>query len=297
VGWWQIPAGVGLLAAGTAILSRTLRARGGRLRLPARAGWAPAALGGLLASVLLGSSSLTVVGLAVAADAGSLPLSTAWAAVGGANVGATLLPHIAGWHPPPTALAATCAAAVVAWCCRRWRPLATGVLAALGVAVGLDLLAAGIGGLAAGPTLAGAAGRSVPLAFGAGVAATAALFSSQLALGVVQALAAAGAVPLRAGIAFICGANIGTTADVLVAALATGRRGRATALFHLGFNVVCACVGLALLTPLTLLVARWPPAAALARAHTLLNLATAVVLCPLAGAVGARTAGRGRAAP
>jgi phosphate:Na+ symporter len=139
--------------------------------------------------------------------------------------------------------------------------------------------------------MARAAAPRVPAAFAGGVAVTALLFSSQLAIGILQALAQAGALPLAAGIAFICGANIGTTADVLLASLGCGGRGRATALFHLAFNLCAAALGMALLGPLARWLSGMPPAAALARAHSLLNMAVALCAGPAAGPLARRLEG------
>ena len=271
-------AGLALLVAATAALSRLLRG----VRLPVRrAAWPLAGLGGLGAAAAVGSSSLTVLGLAAAADAGAIPPTTAWAAVAGANVGATVLPHALTLHPPLWAVCLTAAAAVGACAVPRARTGGAAALALLAMSQGMHWLAAGVGGLAPAVLVARAARGGGPVAFGLGVALTATLFSSQIAIGVLQSLAQGGAVSLRAGIAFVCGANIGTTADVLLASLGCRRRGRATALFHLGFNLCAAGLGLALLGPLARWLAPAPPAAALARAHSALNLTVALAVGPL----------------
>lgn len=154
-------------------------------------------------------------------------------------------------------------------------------LALLAMALGMHWLASGVRGLAPAALVARLADGRPPVAFGMGVALTATLFSSQIAIGILQAVAQGGAVSLRAGIAFVCGANIGTTADVLLAGLGCRRRGRATACFHLAFNLCTAGLGLALLDPLARWLATAPAAVALARAHSVLNLAVALAAGPV----------------
>ncbi len=241
-----------------------------------------AMLAGAGAAAVVQSSSLCVAGIVAAADGGGLGLGPAWAAVAGANVGGTLLPHITAWSPPGPALAICAVAGGVACLHPRLRGLGVLLLAAALLASGFALVsgAAG-GGLGVASGLLRVA--AVPTAaFLAGAASTAVAFSSGFTIAVAQGLAAAGGLPLTAGIAFVCGANIGTTSDVLFASLAAGRRGRITAGFHLGFKVLCAAVGLALAHPLADVLRRGSltPARAMAQVHTGLNLGMALVLFP-----------------
>jgi len=278
--------GLGLvcLLAGMALLGRTIGWR--RRSLPGIGPRTPAAaalLGGVVAAGVLQSSSLSVAGIVAAADGGGLGLAQAWAAVAGANLGSTLLPQLTAWRLPGPVLAVGAALGAAACLHVRLRPGGLVLLGAALLAGGFGLVSGAAGG---GLPVAGilrAAGAAPVAAFLAGVGLTAALFSSGFTIAVAQGLAAAGALPLEAGIAFVCGANVGTTADVLFASLGVGERGRATAVFHLGFNVLAAGMGLALLHPLSRLPAGAgvPPARAMAHAHTAINLAAALALLPL----------------
>lgn len=281
MGWVRVPLGLALLVAATLGLARLLRPAATGRRWPLSHAWWAAVLAGAGAAVALGSSSLTVIALAAAADAGALPLATAWAAVAGANVGATALPHALGVRLPPGGVVALALAAAAACAFRPLRRVAGVALTLTVMTAGMALLATGVRGLAPEALLARVALDQVPAAFTAGVVVTALLFSSQLAVGIVQALAQGGAMPLAAGIAFVCGANIGTTADVLLAGLGCGWRGRHTVLFHLVFNIVAAALGLAALGPLVRWLGAAPPATALARAHSLLNVTLALIAGPL----------------
>lgn len=283
--WVRLSLGLCALVSGTALLGRALAAlRGGVPRPTRKTPLVGAALGGALAAVVLQSSSLCVVGLAAAVDGSGLALAPAWAAVAGANVGTTLLPQLTAWEPPWLLLALAVLPALAAALAPRTRRAGACALGALLLISGFRLLAsAASGGLPAALGLLHAAAGSAPAAFLAGLVLTAALFSSGLTIAVAQGLAAAGAIRLEAGIAFVCGANIGTTADVLLAALGAGVRGRSTAAFHLAFNLLCAGLGLVFLHPLAAGVARagFPPARGLAHVHLGLNLACALAVLPL----------------
>ena len=120
-----------------------------------------------------------------------------------------------------------------------------------------------------------------------GAATTAVLQSSGAAIGILQALCAAG--QLRGGAVgpILMGQNIGTCATALLASLAGGREARAVALAHLGFNLV----GTAVCLPVWLLVqgqfaAMMPLGIALV--HTGFNLLTCGVFWA-AGAAGRKS--------
>jgi len=282
--WIRLGLGLGGLVLGMALLTRALAAlRRAAPRPTRRTPLLGAALGGAVGAVILQSSSLCVIGVAVAADGAGLTLAPAWAAVAGANVGTALLPQLTAWEPPAVALLAAGLLAVAALLRRRTRTVGACALGTVLLLGGFRLLASGAaGGLPAAVDLLRVAAAPLAAAFLAGVILTAVLFSSGLTIAVAQGLASAGTIPLPVGIAFVCGANLGTTADVLLAALGAGGRGRCTAAFHLAFNALCAGLGLLLLHPLAagLGGAGVPPARALAHVHLGLNLVCALAVLP-----------------
>ncbi len=293
MGWWLVPAGLLGLMGGLALVSRNMGAAArpprwlrGSVPLPL------AALAGVAGAVILQSSSLCVAAVVAATDGTALGVAPGWAAIAGANVGATILPHLVAWAVPWWLLAAIAAGGgALALHPRTARPGRIGL--------GMAMLLAGFRCLALGlPPGAGPVAawllrpdaRSALLPFGAGLLLTAALFSSHFTIAAAQGLAASGVLGPVAGIAFVAGANVGTTADVLFASLGTGRRGRATALFHLGFNVILAALALVTAVPFAALLTAGatPPARLLAHAHTGLNLATALIVLPFIPGLAAR---------
>ena len=294
----MLRAALGLLAlaAGVALLSGALRPRGRwALRGPLRAGGASATLAaaaaGALATLAVQSSSLVIIGLLAAADAETLPLPAVFAAVVGANVGTAMVPQLLSWQPPLALVGLLALPVAALWLWPRAARLGRALAGALSIYAGLDLIASAV--QAAAPGILTAVGVHAPLAaYAAGAASTAVLFSSTLTVGTAERLAQAGVVPLAAALAFVLGANVGTTADVLVAAGPCRGRGRMTALFHLLFNLLGSLAAL----PLVALAARLldaaavPPAAAVAHFHAAFNAAAALVALPLAGPL-ARWAG------
>ncbi len=78
--------------------------------------------------------------------------------------------------------------------------------------------------------------------------------SSSATVAIIITLAGSGLINLEAGVAMMLGAEIGTCSDTLVATVGRGRQALRTGVFHLGFNLSTACVGVALAGPFVALV-------------------------------------------
>jgi phosphate:Na+ symporter len=70
--------------------------------------------------------------------------------------------------------------------------------------------------------------------------------SSSATVAIVITLAGSGLISLPTGIAIMLGAEIGTCSDTLLATIGRGRPALRTGVFHLAFNLVSACAGVAL---------------------------------------------------
>jgi phosphate:Na+ symporter len=79
-----------------------------------------------------------------------------------------------------------------------------------------------------------------------GAAFTVLVQSSSAVIAIVITLAGSGLIGLPAGVALMLGAEIGTCADTLFATIGRGRPARRTGVFHQGFNLTSAAIGVAL---------------------------------------------------
>ena len=159
---------------------------------------------------------------------------------------------------------------------------------------GMHLMKTAAGPLAGSETFARAlAGVSHHPILGivAGMAGTAIIQSSGATVGLVLALAQAGALgdePLAAAVPIVLGANIGTAATGLIASLGTTREGKRVALAHIIMKIVAVAIMYPLIGPFvaaTAFVTRsmgGGTARAVANAHTLFNVGKLLVFLPVA---------------
>lgn len=120
----------------------------------------------------------------------------------------------------------------------------------------------------------------------AGAVLTAVIQSSSASVGIIQALAASGAVTLPGVIFILFGQNIGTCATAMLASIGTNRAGKRAAMLHLLFNVIGALVFI----PICLFL-RYPewivrltsrPEMQISLAHIGFNVITTILMLPFA---------------
>jgi phosphate:Na+ symporter len=113
--------------------------------------------------------------------------------------------------------------------------------------------------------------------------------SSSAAIAIVITLAGSGLMTLPAGIAIMLGAEIGTCADTLVATIGRGRPALRTGIFHLVFNLVAACIGVALAPAFVELVGAISGGASIGRqiahAQMIFNCAGVALVLPFVPAI------------
>ena len=119
----------------------------------------------------------------------------------------------------------------------------------------------------------------------AGAIFTALIQSSSASVGILQALAASGAISFSGAVYVLFGQNIGTCITAVLASIGTGRNAKRTTIIHLSFNIIGTAVFtiLCMLTPLTSWVGGFTPAnpaAQIANMHTLFNIVTTILLLP-----------------
>ena len=122
----------------------------------------------------------------------------------------------------------------------------------------------------------------------AGAVLTAVIQSSSASVGILQALAATGAVSYGAAIPIIMGQNIGTCITAILSSVGTTKNARRAALVHLSFNVIgsVVCLGAFAVVNAVFAPALFNDAAnyaGIAIAHSVFNVACTVLLLPMSG--------------
>ena len=250
-----------------------------------------AVLVGALITGVIQSSSATTVMVVGFVNAGLLPLSKAIGVIMGANIGTTvtslMLSFQLNYAVIFTAVGALCQLAGN----RSSFKLLGQIMMGLGVLfLGMDTMTAAMVPLRDLPAFRDMMIMAQNPLVGVlvGTVVTALLQSSAASVGILQALAASGAVSLQASLFILFGQNIGTCVTALLAAVGANRTGKRAAVVHLLFNVIGTIlfVALAMLLPL----ADWIQAIAgdnlrlqIAVSHILFNVATTLLLLPASG--------------
>ena len=121
-----------------------------------------------------------------------------------------------------------------------------------------------------------------------GAVLTAVIQSSSASVGILQALAATGAVSYGAAIPIIMGQNIGTYVTALISSVGTAKNARRAALVHLSFNIIgtVVCLLLFVIGDLVFSPAIFNESAnhaGIAVCHSIFNIACTLLLLPLSG--------------
>lgn len=302
LGMWLMTDGL-KLAAGPALERILARSTGTRLR---------ALASGILITALVQSSSAVTIATIGFVNAGLLTLVQALWVLFGTNVGTTMtgwLVAVAGvdFKIEAFALPMVGFGMVLHLTGHATRRGALGItLAGFGVLfLGIGILKdtfADLGGQMALPGGTGVLG--VMAHVGTGVVLTVLMQSSSAALAVALTAAQGGLVTLNDAAAVVIGANIGTTAKAMLAALGATPNARRAAAAHVLFNLLTGAVALLLLPWLVDFIEHvrdWleleaAPAVTLALFHTAFNVLGVLLMWPLADRLAAFLAGRFRTA-
>jgi phosphate:Na+ symporter len=127
------------------------------------------------------------------------------------------------------------------------------------------------------------------LGFVVGVLLCAILQSSSASVGILQALAMQGLMPLRFAAFLVCGINVGSSTPPLLSALNAKNNAKRAAFIYLIYNLVGAVIfmPIVMITPLTNLLENTiaAPALQVSAFHILFKVVTALVLLPLTNQV------------
>lgn len=118
----------------------------------------------------------------------------------------------------------------------------------------------------------------------AGLALTSIIQSSSATIGILQALAMQGLIPIEAALPILFGENIGTCVTAMIASIGTSITARRAALLHLTFNIIGSVIFIIILKPIVSLVALTAiePARQIANAHTFFNITNTLLQLPFA---------------
>ena len=114
---------------------------------------------------------------------------------------------------------------------------------------------------------------------------TAIIQSSSASVGILQALATAGLVPLHSAVFILFGQNIGTCITAVLASIGTRTNAKRTTIIHLMFNIIGTTIFtiICIVTPFVDFMATTAPnnpAAQIANVHTTFNVVTTLLLLP-----------------
>ena len=248
---------------------------------------------GTLVTVVIQSSSATTVMVMGFINAGIMDLAQATGVILGANIGTTITSVLIALDV--SALAPICIAAgsVMMLYAKRKRTKYIGqVILGFGLLFqGLHTMSSSMSPLKDSPVFQNFILHATNpiLGFAVGVLLCAVLQSSSASVGILQALAMQGLMPLHFAAFLICGINVGSSTPPLLSALNARNNAKRAAFIYLIYNLVGAviCMPLAMLTPLTSILESSisAPAFQVSAFHIFFKVITAAILLPLTNQV------------
>lgn len=249
-------------------------------------------------TAVIQSSSATTVMVVGFVNSGLMSLRQAVWIIMGANIGTTITGQLIALDVGALApLMAFAGVALVVFFKNPKLHNYGGIVAGLGVLfIGMDMMSAAMKPLADEPAFVSLMTRFENPILGilAGAAFTALIQSSSASVGILQALAASGAISFSSAVFVLFGQNIGTCITAVLASIGTSRNAKRTTLIHLMFNIIGTIIFtiVCVLFPLPALVASFTPEnipSQIANMHTLFNIVTTLLLLPLGTQMAALT--------
>ncbi len=290
----QLLGGLGLFLFGMKLMGDGLElVAGSKLRSLLEKLTSNPLLGVLVGVVVTGaiqSSSATTVMVVGFLNAGLLKLEQAVYVIMGANIGTTVTSFLIGLKLSYLAPIAVFAGILLIMITKKklFQHLGMVVIGFGILFTGMESMSGAMKPLAQMPEFAALMTQFSNPVLGilAGAVLTAVIQSSSASVGIIQALAASGAVNLGGVIYILFGQNIGTCATALLASIGTNRSGKRAALIHLMFNVIGTllfipiCIFLPYVGFIEGLVS--DPKMQISVAHIIFNIVSTVVLLPFA---------------
>lgn len=243
-----------------------------------------ALLAGIVATVLLQSSTATTVILVSLASTGIITLAPATGIILGADVGTTVTVQILAFPVKDYGLLLVALAYGVRLLVRRG--LFRGVLEAIMgfglIFFGMKLMGEGAAPLKDFSGLQDLLNSSPLLGILISAVVTALIHSSAATIGIAISLTHQGAIDLQAAIPIVLGANLGTSTTALLASAVAKPEGKRVAIAHVLTKLAAVILFLPLISVLKTLVEMigGDTARQVANAHMLFNVATAAIFLP-----------------
>ncbi len=248
------------------------------------------AIVGLLITAVIQSSSATTVMTVGLVNAGIMTLSQATGVIMGANIGTTVTGLIIALKIEMIApVAIFCGVTLMLFVKNKFYKSLGQIVTGLGILfLGINIMSESMKPLSQLPQFTNllAVVSNPLLGILVGAIFTAIIQSSSVSVGVLQALAAAGAITLPNAIFIIFGQNIGTCITSILSSIGTTKTAKRTAIVHLIFNVFGTILFtiIALLFPFVELIQKLVPENTMmqiATSHTIFNIVGTLVMLPL----------------
>ncbi len=248
---------------------------------------------GALVTVVIQSSSATTVMVMGFINAGIMDLVQATGVIFGANIGTTITSILIALDVSGIAPVCICLGAVMILYAKRKQTKHIGqVILGFGILfLGLHTMSEAMSPLKDSQEFqAFILHASNPaLGFVVGVILCAVIQSSSAAVGVLQALAMQGLMPLHFASFIICGINVGSSTPPLLSALNAKNNAKRAACIYLLFNLVGAVlfIPVTMIFPVTELISRFVPDGAfqISAYHIIFKVVTGLVLLPFVNLV------------
>lgn len=248
---------------------------------------------GALVTIVIQSSSATTVMVMGFINAEIMDLAQATGVIFGANIGTTITSILIALDVSGIAPICICIGAVMLLYAKKKRNRYIGqVVLGFGILFqGLHTMSQAMSPLKDSPGFQKFIlnAKNPLLGFVVGVILCAVIQSSSAAVGVLQALAMQGLMPLYFAAFVVCGINVGSSTPPLLSALNAKNNAKRAACIYLIFNIVGAIlfIPLTILFPITQMIERVipDPVFQIAVYHIIFKVVTGVILLPLVNVV------------
>lgn len=245
-------------------------------------------VGAVITAVIQSSSATTVMAVGFV-NSGLMTLNQAVWIIMGANIGTTITGQLIALDIGAIApLFAIIGVGAMMFSKSEKVHHISGIIAGLGILfIGMDMMGAAMEPLRESETFLNLMTQfSNPLVgILVGAVFTAVIQSSSASVGILQALAATGMIPLESAVYVLFGQNIGTCITAVLASIGTKVNARRTTIIHLMFNIIGTTIFtiICMVTPYVEMIESITPSdpvAQIANAHTIFNIVTTLLLLP-----------------